>query len=177
MAVLRLIVGVILLTLGRKLFWLFVAAAGFVAAIFLVTRYVHVQAEWLIAVIAIGAGVLGALLAVFLQRVAIGIAGFLVAGYAVVALLQLAGVDLGRLAWVAYVIGGVIGAFLMTVLFDWALVALSSLGGATLVAEAFSLGPPWTAVIFFGALFIGIAVQSGLLMADRRRQGRRERPD
>jgi hypothetical protein len=174
MAVLRFVFGIILLTMGRKLFWLFVAGAGFVAAIFLARHYVHVEAEWLVVVIAVGAGILGALLAVFLQRLAIGVAGFLVAGYGAVALVQLAGVDPGRLAWLPFVIGGVIGAFLMAVLFDWALVALSSLSGAALVAEAFSLGRPLTAFVFFGALFLGIAVQSGLLIADRRREARHE---
>jgi hypothetical protein len=177
MAVLRFVFGIILLAFGRKLFWLFVAGAGFVTAIFLVTHYIHLQAEGLIVLIAIGAGILGALLAVFLQRLAIGVGGFLAAGYGAVTLLQVAGVDPGRLAWVPFVIGGVIGAILMTVLFDWALIALSSLSGAALVAEALPLGRPLTAVVFFGALFLGIAVQSGLLMADRRREPQRERSE
>jgi hypothetical protein len=166
-----------LLTTGRKLFWLFVAGAGFVAALFLVRHYIQIEPEWLVILIAIGAGLLGALLAVFLQRLAIGVAGFLVAGYGAVALLQLAGADPGRLAWLPFVIGGVIGAFLMAVLFDWALIALSSLSGAALVAEAFSLGRPLTALVFFAALFVGIAVQSGMLIADRRRETRHERTD
>lgn len=177
MAVVRFVFGVILLMLGRKLFWLFVAGAGFVAAIFVVTHYVHLQTEWLVVVIAIGAGIVGALLAVFLQRLAIGVAGFLMAGYGAVAILQLAGVGPGRAEWLPFVIGGVIGAILMAVLFDWALIALSSLGGAALVAESFSLGRPLAAAVFFGALFVGIAVQSGLLITDRRRGTRHERPN
>jgi hypothetical protein len=109
--VLRFVFGVILLTLGRKLFWLFVAGAGFVAAIFVVTHYVHLQAEWLVVPIAIGAGIVGALLAIFLQRLAIGVAGFLIAGYGTVAILQLADVSPGRLAWLPFVIGESSGLF------------------------------------------------------------------
>ena len=177
MAVVRLLVGFVLLTLGRKLFWLFVAGAGFVATIFLVTNFVDLQPEWLVIAVALGAGILGALLAVFLQRVAVGIAGFIIAGYSTVALLQLIGLGTGRLAWVPFIIGGVVGAILMAVLFEWALIALSSLSGATLVAEAFPLNRPLTILIFVGALLLGIGVQAGMLAAERRREARAERAE
>jgi hypothetical protein len=49
----------------------------------------------------------------------------------------------------------------MAVLFDWALIALSSLGGAALVAEAFSLGRPLAAIVFFGALFVASPYSRG----------------
>jgi hypothetical protein len=175
MVILRFVTGIALLTLGRKLFWLFVAGAGFLTATFLVRNYTQLQPEWLVILVALGAGIIGALVAVFLQRLAVGIAGFLVAGYCAVALLQLAGIDPGRLTWLPYIIGGVVGALLMAVLFEWALIALSSISGAALVAQTFSLGQALTALVFFGALLVGITIQSGMLMADRRRELYRER--
>ena len=175
MVILGFVTGIALLTLGRKLFWLFVAGVGFLTATFLVRNYVQLQPEWLVILVALATGIIGALLAVFLQRLAVGIAGFLAAGYAAVTLLQLAGGDPGRLAWLPYVIGGVVGALLMAVLFEWALIALSSLSGAVLVAQTFSLNRPLTALVFFGVFFVGIVVQSAMLMADRRRELHHER--
>ena len=177
MAIVRFVVGALLLALGRKLFWLFVAGAGFVAMVFLVTTSVELEPEWLVILVALGVGIIGALLAVFLQRVAVGIAGFLVAGYATVALLQLVGISLGRLAWLPFVIGGVIGAFLMAMLFEWALIALSSLSGAALVVQSLSLERPLSIIVFVAALIMGVAIQSGLLMSERRQEARRERLD
>jgi len=78
--VINLILGVALLVAGRKLFWLFVGAAGFVTGIQLATWFWQ-GPELLAIVIGLVVGVIFALLAIFLQGVAIGIAGFLAGGY------------------------------------------------------------------------------------------------
>ena len=44
----------------------------------------HVQPEWLALVIAMAAGVLGALVATFVQKLAIGLAGFLAGAFLIV---------------------------------------------------------------------------------------------
>ncbi len=81
--ILNLLVGILLLFLGRRIFWLFVGGVGFVAAIDLVSRLAMPWPTWLTLVVALAAGLVGALLAILLQEVAVGIAGFLAGGYIV----------------------------------------------------------------------------------------------
>ena len=74
--------------------------------------------------VAIAAGILGAVIAIFLQKAAIAIAGFVIGGYITVELLRasalfpkaLAGIQ-GMAVSVPYIIGGIIGAVLLFVLF------------------------------------------------------------
>ena len=71
------LVGGLLLGLGRKLFWFFVAASGFVAGLYIADRVLSIRPEWLVLVIGLVLGVIGAIAAVFIQKIAIGVAGFL----------------------------------------------------------------------------------------------------
>jgi hypothetical protein len=80
MSVLNALIGSALLFFGRKVFWLFVAGAGFVAGMTLTSRLFR-GPDWLAISIGLGLGILAALLAIVLQRFAIGLAGFLVGGY------------------------------------------------------------------------------------------------
>lgn len=74
--VISLILGSALLVAGRKLFWLFVGAAGFVTGIQLATRFWQ-GSDVLAVIIGLVIGVIFALLAIFLQTIVIGIAGLL----------------------------------------------------------------------------------------------------
>jgi hypothetical protein len=164
----RIVVGLIVLTLGRKLFWLFVGAVGFIIGISLVTQFFSAAPLWLVLVIAFVAGVLGALLALFVQRVAIGLAGFIGGGYVLLTALNFLGFQVTSVpAWLIFLIGGIIGLVLMMALFDWTLIVLSSLTGASLVVQAVRLNPELSAVLFVGLLIVGLVVQARLL----RREG------
>lgn len=166
--ILRIVVGVALLTLGRRLFWLFVAGIGFVAAITLATRLLHNQPEWLILVLALFVGLIGALLAVLLERLAIGVAGFLAGGYFALSLVEALGLRVGPVSWLPFLIGGVLGAVLVIALFDWALILLSSLTGASLIAQSLPLTPPIRILLFAIVLIIGIIIQASLMAGEQR---------
>jgi hypothetical protein len=73
----KILEGICLLTLGRKLFWLFVALIGFEAGTYIAARVFTQQPEWVVLVFAIVVGIIGALLAIFLQTVVIAGAGFI----------------------------------------------------------------------------------------------------
>ena len=162
MFILNLALGIALLFLGRKMFWLFVGGFGFLAASTLASRFLHAQAEWLVILLALGAGVVGALLAIFLQRLAIGLGGFLAGGYLVVAAMELIHFDAGGWTWLAFILGGVIGALLITGLFDWTLIFLSTFAGASLIIRALNLEFLYSALILVAASIIGVLVQSRL---------------
>ena len=166
MDLLRVMVGVAMLTLGQKLFWLFVGGIGFVYGIHLAEQYFHGQPDWIVIVITLLAGLLGALIAVFLQNVAVWLAGLSAGGYFLVILLNVFGWDDNRLYWLSFLVGGIIGAVLMAAVFDWALIILSSMTGALLISQSIQLTPQMTA-LSFGVLFIvGLVVQASLMIRD-----------
>ncbi len=166
MQVLRILFGISLLAFGRKLYWLFVGVLGFAAASSLATQYLHGRNEWLVLVIALGIGVLGALLALWAQNLAIGLAGFFGGGQIAISLLTFLGVGLRGWAWLPFMIGGVIGMVLVLLIFDWALIILSSLGGASLLTQAFSPPRPTMLLVYFILAVLGIIIQSRMMSAE-----------
>lgn len=152
------LVGLALLIFGRQLFWLFVGGVGFVAGMTLATDWIHGQPDWVVLMIAILAGIMGALLSIFLQRFAIGAAGFFAGGYALLTLVGRIGrADLG---WVAFLVGAIIGALLVLFLFDWALIVLSSLTGAMVIVDALHWETGTSLIVFLGLFVAGVAFQA-----------------
>jgi hypothetical protein len=165
LSIVSLILGVALLVAGRKLFWLFVGVAGFIAGLQLATQFWR-GPEILAIVVGLVVGIIFAVLAIFLQGVAIGVAGFLAGGYVLTVLAGMIGLNQGAFSWIIYVIGGIIGVLLVIFLFDWALITLSSLAGASLIMQA--LAPNGNGGILFLALvIIGVLIQGALLQRDR----------
>ena len=67
-ALVTVLIGVVLLILGRKLFWVFVGAAGFLIGINIAEQVMTTGSDSMRLLIALLAGVIAALLAIFLQR-------------------------------------------------------------------------------------------------------------
>jgi hypothetical protein len=164
----RIVVGLMVLTLGRKLFWLFVGAVGFVIGISLVSQLFSAAPFWLVLVVAVVAGILGAVLALFVQHVAIGLAGFIGGGYVLISVLDFLGLQVSSVpVWLIFLIGGIIGLILIMALFSWTLIVLSSLTGASLVVQGVHLNPEISAILFVVLVIVGLVVQANLL----RREG------
>lgn len=162
----NIILGGALLVAGRKLFWLFVGAAGFVTGMQLATRFSQ-SSEGLAIIIGLVIGLIFALLAIFLQRIAIAIAGFLAGGYILTVLAGMLGLDAGAFVWIVYVIGGIIGVILVSLLFDWALITLSSLAGASLVVQGLFPQNATGGLIFIILFIIGVVIQGSVLRYER----------
>jgi len=163
MGIVNIILGLVLLTLGRKIFWLFVGCVGFVAGFTYAQELFAVQSELVILAIGIIAGLVAALLAIFLQKVAVALAGFLGGGYTTIHIMGMLGLETVELIWLPYLIGGIIGAILLFLIFDWALIFLSSLIGAAFIVE-FTVFNPWLENLLFLALIIfGVIFQASLL--------------
>lgn len=164
------IIGLAVLLFGRHLFWLFVAVAGFVLGVMLTPQLLPGQPDWLIVLVALVLGLVGLLLAVVVQQIAIALAGFIFGGYALLSLLTAVGLSISPWEWLVYIIGGIIGAVLVLYLFDPALIGLSALTGATLVTEAVRLSgivtltPPFDLVLWVILVIVGIAFQAGLML-------------
>jgi hypothetical protein len=173
-AFLDVILGSGLLLAGRRLFWLLLGAIGFAVGVETARRFLH-GTDLLTLVAAIGLGIVFALLAVFIESIAIGLAGFVGGGYVLVTLSAMFGLH-GRTADItAFIIGGFIGVALVVVLFDWALISISSLAGAAMVVGGLGLGPSIQGPAYLGLLLLGVLVQGFTLRrqaAERRAAAR-----
>ncbi len=156
-----LIIGLALLVLGRKLFWLFVGAIGFLAGMQFATAYLQGYGENIVLIAAIAGGLVGIVLAIFVQKVAILAGGFVGGGYLALNIVQgTMGESVGQSAWIAFIVGGILGAILVSILFDWALILLSSFVGALLVVQSTGLGPHAAPIAFFLLAAAGVLVQA-----------------
>ncbi|MCX7668852.1 MAG: hypothetical protein N2439_02110, partial [Anaerolineae bacterium] len=108
-ASLEALVGGILLLAGRRLFWLFVAGVGFVVGLGLAQRVLPGQPEVIRLIAALFLALMGALLALFAQKIAISVVGFFAGGWLLLWVLRELMAQPGILAWVAFIIGGIIG--------------------------------------------------------------------
>jgi hypothetical protein len=61
----------------------------------------------------------------------------------------------------------VVGALLLLLLFDWALIILSSVVGAHLIQTAVVLPATGNAILFVALVLIGVVVQAGALRRTR----------
>lgn len=162
------LVGVALLFFGRRLFWLFVAALGFAIGLQLAPYLSQNPPLWLSLLLSLGLGLLGALLALLLQKLAIGVAGFLVGGRVTVAIAAALSVNYAHYSTITFVIGGIIGALLLLALFDWALIIFSSIEGARLIADAVHLPSTGTTILVVVLTIFGIIVQTMMFRGRRR---------
>jgi Domain of unknown function (DUF4203) len=157
------LIGVVVLFFGRKLFWLCVAAVGFVAGVELAPHLINEPSALLQLTFAIVLGLIGALLALFLQKIAIAVFGFLAGGKLAGAIAAAFFVHYTQYSTVIFVVGGLIGAILLLTLFDWALIVVSSLIGAHLIQSAIVLPPSGSTIVFLGLAVIGMLVQAASL--------------
>ena len=158
--ILSVLIGAIILFFGRRLFWLCVAAIGFATGMELAPHLMHEPTPILQLSDAIVFGFIGALLALFLQKVAIAIAGFLAGGKLAMALVGAFIAEGARYPGITFVVGGIIGAILLLALFDWALIVMSALVGAHLISHTIVLPPTGATLLFVGLAAIGIIVQA-----------------
>lgn len=163
MAILRFILGIALLVAGRRLFWLFLGGLGFVFGFDLAEKMIHGQPHGVLLIVALFIGALGAVVAIFLQKFAIVAGGFLAGGYLLIELLKISGISTGDYHWFFFIGGGLVGAILISVVFGWTLIILSSLTGSVLISQSFHLGEQMHGFIFICLVILGIVVQSGLL--------------
>lgn len=151
--------GVLLLLLGRKLFWLFVAVVGFLVGITFIPQLLPDQTQSVILTVSLIAGLLGALLTVLLQKFAVGLAGLAAGGYIAFYLLQMSSFNAGEYQWLAILAGALIGAVLSGSMYDWALILITSAAGAVLISQGIGLE---AYLLILGLVVVGIIVQGNI---------------
>jgi hypothetical protein len=160
------LVGLVLLGYGRRLYWAFVAGVGFLTGLALGPRLLAEQPEWLILTVALVLALAGAVLAIVAKKLVVALIGFLAGGGIGLLLLRQHGITGGVPTWVVYLVAGIVGLVLVRTLFEWALIVLSSLAGAALVVAGVegrvALSPGLAFLLVIAVALIGIVVQAGL---------------
>ena len=154
------LIAIVILFFGRKLFWLCVAAVGFAVGLQIAPLLVNEASSLLALVIALVLGLLGALLALFIQKVAIALLGFLAGGKLATAIAAAFFVQHAQYSTIIFIVGGIIGAILLMAVFGWALIVVSSFIGAYLIQSAIVLPPTGLTLVFIGLAILGIFVQA-----------------
>jgi len=159
------LVGLVLVLFGRRLYWVFVAGIGFLTGLALAPDMLPGQPDWLILLAALGLALICAVIAIAAQQLTIGLIGFVAGGGIGLLLLHALGVAGGAPAWAVYLIGGVAGLVLMLALFDWALILLSSLAGANLIVAGVLARLPLphglALLLLIALVIVGVVVQAG----------------
>lgn len=160
----QVVVAAMLLFAGRRLVWLAVAALGFGVGVHLVARLgleigVH---PW---VVALAAGLIGAALALLVQRVAVTV-GFALLGAALAGWLATTAEPVQILLAVG--LGAVLGAILARTLFALAVAILTASAGGLLLASLLPLGAAQRPLVAAVAALVGVLVQL---------RGRRAQPE
>ena len=158
--------GILLLFLGRKLFWLFVAVVGFLIGLTYIPEILPAQPETVILAISLITGLLGALLAVLLQKFAIGLAGLAAGGYIAYYLLQTLPLGVDQYQWLAIASGAFLGAVLAGSMYDWALILLTAASGAVVITQNIPVEMPFSAIILLGLLIVGIIAQARIKLRE-----------
>jgi hypothetical protein len=170
MIVVNILIGLVLLVAGRRLFWLFVACVGFASGYHYAQQMGAIHSPILILILAVAAGALGAIIAILFQKAAIVIAGFAAGGYIGLILFdQFVGLTT-QMVWLPYIIGGIIGAIFLFLVFDWALIFLSTMTGATLIVQTAAFTPWIEIALFFGLVVVGMFFQAKAMTDERRAQ-------
>jgi hypothetical protein len=166
--IVEIVAGLLLLLAGRRLFWLFIAIIGFVVGAEVARELLASQSDWIVWVLGAAAGIVGAVVAVFFQRLAFALAGFYAGSYLAIVIAQSLGWSLPDFALT--LVGGVIGAVVAALVMDWAIIVLSALAGVGMIVGALDLVPLHRVILASVLAAVGIVVQS------RTARGRLERP-
>ena len=160
MVLIKILIGVVLLLTGRKLFLLIIGVIGFIAGLGISSIFFHGSSAQSQLIVAMIAGVAGILLAIFIQRSAVWLIGFVAGGFLLVALARMFSINVWFIYFIVFIMGGFLGALLISMMFELALVILSSAIGSVLITESLFTQPTILSFVIVVVLFLfGIVIQ------------------
>jgi hypothetical protein len=155
----QLVIGVLLLIFGRKVFWFFLGGIGFLAGMTLATKFFGGESTSVLLIIGLIGGLLGAAIAVFIQKIATAVAGFVGGGMLGYVGAHMIGFQTEQFPWIPVLVCGVLGILFATFLFKWALTVLSSVVGAFMIVNAFDLPVALSTLLVIALAILGIIIQ------------------
>jgi hypothetical protein len=168
MLIVRGIIGGILLFLGRELNFIFAGAMAGLLAYRLTPLLPPTWPAWSDAAFMIALGLIAAILVLIHERAGYFLSGFLAGGFFLV---EYYAPNVLTVPLLPFIVGGVIGALVLGLLTEWALILVSAAIGASYLLNLFVLDP--TAEILVGAgLFIVGALTQVIIMQSQKQSAR-----
>ncbi len=164
------VLGILMLVGGRRFFWVFVGAMGFVAGFTCGKEIFGLEYVQTLLIAASILCVIGIVIALFLQGLAIGIAGFLAGSYVTFSLLPVFGEFSLELTWLIVLIGGVAGLVLSILIIDWMRIFLSSVTGAAIIVHHISPDSWVKPAIWMVLSVAGIIIQTILFLRKEKKE-------
>jgi len=159
-AIFQIVVSLALLFAGRRVFWFVVAVLGFYAGMQATPMFIEAPSQSTLIAISLGCGLFMAVVAFVVQKLAIGIAGFLVGGYGAFLGMSRLGIHLGTFNWIPIVGVGILGVVLSSLVFEWALIVISSIAGAYLLMMMLDVSESIRSLLFVLLAVAGFLIQA-----------------
>ena len=158
MQLLIVLLGLIVLVYGRRIFWLFIGIAGFLAGVEITHVFLASQPQWVILLCGFVVGLFGALLSILIERLAFILAGFYAGIYLILLLSHSLGFRVNDI--ILFLVGGFIGALFSGLLMNWAIILLSCLVGAGAIVGQLELDQTFRTIVFVVLVMIGTFTQA-----------------
>ena len=156
MLIARGVLGAILLFLGHELNFLFGGGMAALIAIRLTPLLPPQWPVWSDTAFILGMGVLAATLILINERAGYFLSGFLAGGFF---LAEYYAPNVLFIPLLPFVVGGVIGALILGIFTEWALIIISATVGVLYVTDLFTLSPTAETLIGAGLFIIGALTQ------------------
>lgn len=167
---LLLVIGLILVLLGRKVYLISIGILGFLGGLYLFMSFLGTAHDWRSLLFALLFGTVGSLLAFALHKAAWLFGGFCGGGVLALYFNDATGmIDVGSPVTL-FLIGGGIGAILFLLVLDWALVVVTTLAGAALISWQSHLKGGAFQALFFGLTAAGLLIQGRTMRGDRKQK-------
>ena len=161
--------GLAILFFGSKLFWLYIGVIGMLVGFELAEYYLPGSPTWIFLSCGALLGIITAVLAILMQYVAVGLAGFVGGSYLAAQVLDILPViDGGELQWLLLLIPAVLGTIICILVFDLAIIFLSSLTGAAILVQLFEMNPALQNILFAVLAVVGLLVQYSVYAREKR---------
>lgn len=163
MVAVQALIGFLTLILGRQYYAVYVGAITYMMARLYIPQFFPQQSTGSVFVTSIVAGVLVGGFSFSLKRILAIVASFFVGGSLVYSMVDILGLDPALQSMIAFLIAGAIGAVLTLLAFDFAVIFLSAVYGASLILQSLHL-PGFSQLLWLILLVVfGIIVQWVLL--------------
>jgi hypothetical protein len=159
-----LILGIISLFFGRKLFWVFAALIGLSVGLIVGVQLLQNQAMIVRVLVAIFIAAICCVLAIYAEKIMIVLAGFFglgVFGYLIANLFHLPAL----FHWILFIGFGILGAILISRYMEWAIVIISCAVGA--IMAGVGLGGLTHFNFFIDLLIFLVLLAAGILFQSR----------
>ncbi len=156
MLIVRGVIGGIILFLGRELNFIFAGGMAALIGFRLTPKLPASLPGWADYAFIVALAVIAAGVVLANERVGYFLSGFLAGGYVLVEYFEPGVLTLPLLP---FIIGGVIGALIIGLLTEWALIIVSSLIGAIYATTVFRLSPTAETLVGGGLFVIGALTQ------------------